>query len=286
MYKGAKSVVALNEDGYAQVSLGQLKASPQITLQKWGRVEGVLRLGHHPGANQQVILEPLQPGWPLQPPVYDPNAFQARTDDQGRFAITLVPPGEQTISRLVATGEGSWTHSLLATVEVKPGESTVANVGGTGRNVIGKIKFGESAAPDLKNGSVTISTPISKLMQKILQLKTDEERKTFYQSAEAQAAAKNPRNIPATLLADGSFQAEDVPPGKYEVNFQPYSPAEHGAWQTMTYTMFTSPKELIVPEAKDKEDDSSVDWGEVGLTNYSISIPKMPNMTNMTNGGK
>jgi hypothetical protein len=291
MYKGAKSVVALNEEGYAQVSLGQLKASPQIRLQKWGQVEGVLRLGHHPGANQQVVLEPLQPGWgianstpaSLQPPFYDPNAFQARTDDQGRFVITFVPPGGQTIARLVAAGEGSWTHSQLATVEVKPGETTVTNVGGTGRNVVGKIKCRESAAPDFKNGFLTINTPISKFMQKINQLRTDEERKTFYQSKEFQAVAKNPRNFFATLLPDGSFHAEDVPPGKYEASFQPRSPAEHGATYTMTYTMFTSPKELIVPEAKGKDDDSSVDWGEVELTKYSLPIPKM---TNMTNGGK
>jgi hypothetical protein len=291
MYEGAKSVIALNEEGYAQVSVEQLKTSPQIPLQKWGRVEGTLRLGHRPGANQQVVLDPLQPGWPitnstpvtLQPPFYDPDAFQARTDNQGRFVITFVPPGEQTIARLVATGEGSWTHSRLATVEVKPGETTVTNVGGTGRNVIGKIKFGESAAPDLKNGFCTISTPVSKFLQKVLQSKTDEERKAFYQSAEAQAAAKNPRSFPAALLPDGSFHAEDVLPGKYEVSFQPRLPAEHGTWQTMTYTLFASPKELIVPEAKDKDDDSSVDWGEVELTNYSVSIPKM---INMTNGGK
>ena len=36
MYEGAASVIALNEDGYAQVSLEQLKSSGTIALQKWG----------------------------------------------------------------------------------------------------------------------------------------------------------------------------------------------------------------------------------------------------------
>jgi hypothetical protein len=287
MYEHAESVIALNEEGYAQVSLEQLKASPQIRLQKWGRIESTLRLGHHPGTNQQVVLNRSQARWSannitpatLQPPFYEPNAFQARTDDQGRFVIMFVPPGEQTIARLVSTGGGAWTQSPLATVEVNPGETIVTNLGGTGRSVMGKIKFDESPSPDFKHGSVTIGTPISKFLQKIGQLKTDEERNKFYQSEEFKAAGKNPRSYFAAAQPDGSFQAEDVPPGKYEVTFQERFPGLNNA----TFTVFTSPKELVVPEAKDKDDDSSVDWGEVGLAKYTLPIPMF---TNVTNAGK
>ncbi|MGD0815574.1 MAG: hypothetical protein ABSA83_18430 [Verrucomicrobiota bacterium] len=286
MYERAASVIALNEEGYAQVSLGQLKASPQIRLQKWGRIEGTLRLGHHPGTNQQVALNRSQTRWMAgnstpatpQPPFYDPSAFQSRTDDQGRFVITFVPPGEQTVARLVPTGERAWMLDPLATVEVKPGETLVTNFGGTGRSVIGKIKFDESPAPDFKHGSVSITTPVSKFMQKANELKTDEERRAIYQSKEFQEGATGRRHIFAAVQPDGSFLAEDVPPGKYEVAFQErrMTPLGH-------LPPYTSPKEFIVPQAKDKDDDSSVDWGDVELAKHTVLIPRI---TNATNGGK
>jgi hypothetical protein len=267
MYEGAKSVVALNEEGYAQVSLAQLKASPQITLQKWGRIEGVLSFGHHPGTNQQIVLSPAQ--GTLQPPNYDFNAFQARTDGQGRFVITFVPPGEQTLARLVSTGDRSSMHSQVGAVMVKPGETTVTNVGGAGRTVTGTIKPGDVAASEIKHGFVTINTPISKIMRQVSALKTDEERKKFYQSEEYRAAMKVLRNFSTALLPDGSFRAEDVLPGNYEVNFHHRMPAEHGD----TLTTFTSLQELAVPEAKDKDDDSIVDWGEIKLEKHTMPMP-------------
>jgi hypothetical protein len=292
MYEGAKSVIALNEEGYAQVSLEQLKASPQITLQKWGRIEGTLRFGHHAGTNEQVVLDAPQPGWikntihkpgsstndvvitnsspaVLQPPYYDFNAFQAKTDERGRFVITFVPPGEQIIARLVPTGEGSWTHSQLTTVDVKPGETVVTNVGGTGRIVVGKVKVDDGVAPDFKNGFANISTPTSKLFSKIKDLKSDEERKAFFQSNEIQEAMKNHRSFSAVLLLDGSFRAEDVLPGKYEFGFQSRQPDKN----THSLPIFVSAQELVVPEARDKDDDSSVDWGAIELKPFAMPMP-------------
>jgi uncharacterized GH25 family protein len=292
MYEGAKSVIALNEEGFAQVSLEQLKASPQITLQKWGRIEGTLRVGHHAGTNEQVVLDAPQPRWikkmihktgqqtndviitnsspaMLQPPFYDSNAFQAKTDGQGRFVITFVPPGEQIIARLVPAGEGSWTHGRLATVDVKPGETVVTNVGGTGRTVIGRVKVDDGVVPDFKNGFASINTPTFKLFNKIKDLKSDEERKAFFQSKEIQEATKNHRSFSVVLLPDGSFRAEDVLPGKYEFGFQSRLPGIN----THTLTMFVSAQELVVPEARDKDDDSSVDWDTIELKPFTLPMP-------------
>ncbi len=228
LFEGTKSVIALNEEGYAQVSLEQLKASPQIQLQKWGRIEGVLRVGHHIGTNERVVLDAPQPMWPrsimkmihtagphtnvltitnsgpmlLPPPVYDPNAFQARTDDEGRFVISFVPPGPQIIARLVPLSANSWRHSRLVTVEVKPGETTVTNLGGTGRDIIGKAIFADGVPPDFATGRFDIvQTPTAKFSQQVRQLKTNEERQAFYQSAEVQAAMKRPPQFFGALAA-------------------------------------------------------------------------------------
>lgn len=294
MYEGAQSVIALNEEGYAQVSLQQLKASPRVTLQKWGRIEGMLRVGRHLGTNEQVVLNAAQTRWPgmnmhrkgrqtndlaatnsasevLQPPYFDFNAFLARTDAQGRFVITFVPPGEVTLARLVSAGQNSWTHSPLATVTVKAGETVVTNVGGTGRTVVGKIKFAESPGPGFANAFVQIVSPFSKFIRKAAELKTDEERDALYQSAEFQAATKERRYFSAALQPDGSFSAEDVLPGKYEINFQQRAMIQNGT----THTMFTAPEERTVPAAKDENDDSTVDLGEIVLEKTTMPIPKV-----------
>lgn len=295
MYEKAQSIIALNESGIAQVSLEQLKASPQITLQKWGRIEGTLRVGHYLGTNERVMVSAAMRRWSsmtirkpgqtngvieitnaspklLQPPFYDSAAFGARTDDQGRFIVTFVPPGKQVLSRMVPAGAGSWTSSQLATVEVEPGETVVTNVGGMGHTVIGTLKVADGSSLNFTNGYAVITTPTFKFMEQSRKLKTDAERQAFYQSPEVQKAYENFRSFSGLVLPDGSFRVEDVLPGNYEVNFQQrLMPDAH----TSTMTMFTSAREVTVPAAKDANDDSSVDLGTVELKKFDLPIPKM-----------
>ncbi len=293
MYEKAQSVVALNEMGIVQVSLEQLKTSPQITLQKWGRIEGTLRVGHHVGANESIHISQTMPQWSrmkiqksgqtnnfvsitnssptiIQLPFYDFNAFVAKTDDQGHFAITFVPPGKQTLSRMVPTGAGSSTSSQLAIVDVKPGETVVANAGGTGRTVIGMVKIADRSSIDFTNGYAIITTPMNVINEKAKQLKTDAEREAFYESPEVQKAYENYRGFSGLVAPDGSFRMEDVLPGTYEFNFQErFMP---GAQMT-SIKMFTSAQEITVPAAKDTNDDSVVDLGTIELKKLELPIP-------------
>jgi beta-lactamase regulating signal transducer with metallopeptidase domain len=280
-YEKAQSVVALNEEGYAQVSLEQLQSSPRITLQKWGRIEGSLVVNHHPGTNQTLSLNGDLPHWTkkvirlpgqtnapmvitnsnptgLPPPFYAQNAFQARTDEQGRFVFTYVPPGPQVISRRIPIGDRSWTQSQLATVQVMPGQTVTTNLGGAGRMVTGRLHFAGDAPVDFAGGMGVIMTPWFRIIEKAMQLKTDAERRAFYASPEAQAADENHRGFSVQVAADGAFRAEDVLPGKYEFQFQPISPdaTRKGAWMVLA-----SAEEFTVPAAKDRNDDSIVDLG-------------------------
>ena len=291
MYEGAQSVVALNEEGFARVSLEQLKASPRITLEKWGRIEGTLRVGRHLGTNEQVTVYPAMPSGPrmrgrktseqtneveitdsspamVRALAYDSKAFQARTDEQGRFVITFVPPAPHVIGRLVPTGDNSWRTSQLATVDVTAGETTVTNVGGTGRTVIGKVKTAEGTAPSFRNRSGYITTQSLKLLERGWQLKTDAERKAFFQSPEVQAAFRDRWAFSVLVSQDGSFRAEDVMPGKYEFQGVLADPKSSKREQ------FISVLDLVVPEATVKGDDSAVDWGEVELRKVTLPIPE------------
>lgn len=99
----------------------------------------------------------------------------------------------------------------------------------------------------------------------------------FYKSEEYRAAMKDHHNFSAAVLPDGSFRAEDVLPGKYEVNFHQRFMGVGVHITTERQFQFISPQELSVPEAKDKDDDSSVDWGEVKLGKYPNPVAKMAN---------
>jgi beta-lactamase regulating signal transducer with metallopeptidase domain len=293
MYEKAQSVVALNEEGYAQVSLEQLQSAPRITLQKWGRIEGSLVVNHHPGTNQTLDLSGGMPRWSkkvirypgqtnaplvitndspagLQPLFYVPNALQARTDEQGRFAFTYVPPGPQVISRRIPTGDRSWTQSQLATVQVVPGQTVTTNLGGTGRTVTGRLHFAGDPPVEFAGGMGVIMTPTYRIYEQASQLKTDAERRAFYALPEVQAANENHRGFSVRVAADGAFQAEDVLPGKYEFQFQPNSPAttRKGAWMVLA-----SVEEFTVPAAQDKSDDSTVNLGILEMKTRTFPQP-------------
>ena len=162
LYEGAQSVIAVNQEGYVQVGLDQLKQNPRVTLQKWGRIEGTLRVNHHPGTNETVQLSGPMSRWrvphppvaaerkrpnaahpsqaALPPPMYNSADFQAKTDDQGRFVLAFVPPGEQILQRRIPLGAGSWTQTPVGTVRVPPGETVVTNVGGGQVDATGHVK--------------------------------------------------------------------------------------------------------------------------------------------------
>jgi hypothetical protein len=63
-----------------------------------------------------------------------------------------------------------------------------------------------------------------------------------------------------------------VLPGKYEFNFQQRLADEKS--HTFTMTIFTSAQELVVPKARDKDDDSSVDWGTIELKKITMPMPE------------
>jgi beta-lactamase regulating signal transducer with metallopeptidase domain/uncharacterized GH25 family protein len=296
MYVGAKSVIALNDDGYVQVSLEDLKRSLQITLQPWGRIEGTVRLGQHfltnasvvlsdppripvsirtarPGATNNLIFTNSAPE-KLEPPIYDFEDFQARTDDQGRFVIAYVPPGEQTIARLVPEGNGAQMHSPLGTVLVKPGEVAKVQFGGGERTVTGKVVFADSNAPkDLSQAMAILQSGFTfNMIQRLQQAKTQEERMAVFESDEYRKALAHQNHYSVKLADDQSFTLEGVAPGNYEFGIQLVN--ENEMAHSTTAIIFTSPQKIFVPKTTDTNDDAPVDLGTIELK--KLVLPKFP----------
>jgi beta-lactamase regulating signal transducer with metallopeptidase domain len=265
MYETANSVVAVNDDGFAQVPLEELKTSPQIRLQPWGQIEGTLQVKGHPGTNETLIIDSANFG-PLRL-YYDNVAFRTRTDAQGAFTITYVPPGENYIVRRIAIGPGSWVFYPLGTVEVKPGDTTHVSLDASGRTVVGSVKFIEpDAAPAFTHAMADFHTPF-----KSRSYKTTEEMKSAMQSQEYKKERRDSRSYPVTLGPDGSFRAEDIPPGQYEFNvhFYPDDPSDPSFYGFMSRTPFT------IHESGNKSDSAPVDLGVIELKKRPI-LPAEP----------
>jgi hypothetical protein len=170
--------------------------------------------------------------------------------------------------------ERSWSTYTLGEVDVKPGEAAWANFAPSGRIVVGKVDLGTNEV-DFKYDRPLIHTPTSKWTRQLRELKTDEERKAFSQTDEAKAAMYNQRIFVAMISADGSFRAEDIPPGKYEIEIQLHGPPQMlSARARNTFTQFVSRTEVVVPEGKNENDDSTVDLGTVALEKLTWTLPQ------------
>jgi hypothetical protein len=266
MYEGAKSIVAVGDEGFAKISVAELKASPQITLQAWGCIEGTLHIGRRLGTNQVIVVS--MEAFDSQPLMYDGNVFQAKTDSHGQFVITYLPPGPRKLARLIPLGNSSWTQQPIGSVDVKPGGVTKAILGGTGETVIGKAKLSASSTPvDWKSVQGSIHTSFPKTFQRLQAMKTPDEQLAYQKTDEFKLAMKDAwkdfHTYPAVFSDDGSFVADEIPPGKYELDVQQANP--HDLPHVTTRTVLGR-AEISVTATAQAGTDATVDLGVLELT--------------------
>ena len=191
------AIVVLSEQGCALVTQNEFTASPTITVSPWGRIEGTLRIGARPGAEKHIAFLPkLSPGLDQSRIRFE---YDAQTDKDGYFAFPHVLPSEGTVARATPIDARARRLSHHIDVEVKSGQTTRVQIGGTGRPVVGKIVI-----PDIikdtfdwqyTDHSLIASSPDS--LYRILPLEVDEET---------------------------SFRVQDVPAGDYTLYVYAYGP--------------------------------------------------------------
>jgi peroxiredoxin len=300
------AVIVLEDEGFAEVKVGDLRRNPEVKLQPWARVEGKLMIGSRPGANEEMHL------WPAHIPYEDyPRDFPAlemylktETDSDGKFSFERVPPLNVQVyhgPKVKDEMMGMNPMSQITSFALKPGEVRRVTVGGQGRPVIGQVAVNgyegtikwrsdvywiEKILPPIEvlPAQVTVSR---ELAGKIQAADTPEERdrlseqmrktqeeiatktREFYQTEKGREYFFQNKKYCLNFKEDGSFRIEDVPGGKYRLRIDL---REGGS----DYMRFSSPtiasinKELEIPDSPGGRTDEAFDLGKIEVKSRNV----------------
>jgi RNA polymerase sigma factor (sigma-70 family) len=256
-----KAVVVVNDDaGYAVATADELAVNPTVTVQPWGRIEGVLRVGKSPASNQMVNL-----GIWGTSETYEWNlvshGFSVRTDANGRFVFPRVAPGDVWLTRTVIVRPGDGRQSGHHYVKVEPGDHLEVILGGIGRVVTGRIETNFSTNL-IFYGSMWANETHGMRYARNWRSMSDEEKRlsirAWRNSPESETFKQEVRNYEFPVERDGTFRVPDVLPARYRMQVradaprEPGKPPRHAAVAEIT---------VIVPELSAGESDEPFDVG-------------------------
>lgn len=236
-------LVVIGEKGYAEVDQNELSANKgNVVLQPWATVTGRLLVGNTPRANETVSAWQERQHKPGMPQPY--HDLKGTTDADGNYRIDRVPPGKVGIGRDIRLRENMTGRTLTQKITVEPGQTTVVNLGGTGRPVVGRFVWPEGAkVQSLQVGHYSLATEVRKAMVEVSQrfipegfqtwdaerrkawLRTDEAKELRAKmDAATQEIYGRQRRYSFAIEADGSFRVDNVEPGTYELTLQAHAP--------------------------------------------------------------
>jgi hypothetical protein len=242
-------LIANHDSGFAEVTQEQFEGSSEIRLRAWGRIEGRVLLGDKPEANCTLQfssrLADASRAFVLS------CVNWARTDTEGRFRLERVMPGSGCVSRLITTQfprlpgpfGGSLSPGWQQWVNVKPSETVIVAIGGTGRSVAGRLEL--SREPDIPIDWTT-NWPVA-----IQRWDVENER-----------AEEATFTCQGKLDEVGRFEIPDVPPGAYRLTCRVW-----GAFSVDTVgyppTVGNAEYDFTVRPVGGERNDEAVDLGVI-----------------------
>jgi len=264
-------IIAVQDEGYAEVTQDAFKASTDIKLQPWGKIEGKLMIGSKPGASQTINLSYNRPFDEKAPRYF--VQYEATTDKDGNFSFAQVVPGEIQVSRSLmqhlpgGVMTSAYTHTSWVTV--KAGETAKVALGGTGRPIVGKINLPPDAA--IKGWTFTNSGMNTKQSEPKYpdgwdDFTPEQQQEWWKKRTESDEYKKQLRTIHNYSLVidpDGKFRADDVEPGAYQLYImmsEPMHPTK--GWGE---PVASANKVVVVPEIPGGRTDEPLDIGTLDM---------------------
>lgn len=216
------AVVVVHPECCAEVGRAAFEADPTIRAKPWGRVEGVARIGGKPAAGAAIRYFADRLGNPDVPRVSDEG--ETKADAIGRFVLERILPGDVRVARSFgdAADFRGWSNGVL--LEVKPGETARAEVGGLGRPVIATIAIPPGFDPKadyVAYSEFEIESPRppiahAKEAANTKNWSATEWANRWWASPEGHEYRRHYyRFRQAKLRPDGTIRAEDIPSGDY-----------------------------------------------------------------------
>lgn len=257
----ARAVVAVHREGIASVAITPTNHSVSIQLQAWGRIQGLLRLKTRPNFGQQIVLSanpiPVSEGTVI----LSPGDYMTKTDEQGNFAFDQAPPGQFFL--YVANLNEPCNH--LTPVQVQPGATAIVQVGGTGGIVSGRLVL--SHPDQTMDWSKQLIRPVLQTKMPfppgLAGLARADWWEKYSKSEEGRARILSVCNYPLTVQPDGTFTAEDVPPGDYELSGQLSDAAVDLSRGVMGHTIASFRQDVTVPQPAEGQATETINLGAV-----------------------
>jgi len=251
--EGPYRLVAVGDAGFAEASPEDFAKSPTLRLAPWARIEGEVRLGKNPGGGETVTFDPDRPTGPARTPpqLMLSLGVETKADAEGRFVMERVVPRPGRVGRVLVSelGGGATSHmpTGMTAVEVRPGETARVVVGGKGRPVVGRVAVdGVPGGPiDWSRNQPVRITSEPGFLGRLLG-----------------GAAARQETYGGGFDRDGTFRAEDVPPGSYNLSVALDAPVEPGR-PGIREQLGGATRSITVPEGDQGE---PVDVGEVTIT--------------------
>jgi RNA polymerase sigma factor (sigma-70 family) len=221
---GTTTLVFRDDFGYAELPVDPAKPKQDIVLQPYAVVEGVFRRGKVPVANEVVGFTRLTRG--RRGHVY--YSTDHKTDAEGRFSLRIAASDGYLYTR--RNVQRQFIHRHYTYLKLTPGQKVVADLGGSGRDVVGHVvppEGGErldwSVFPGYSNTCqlTWVDRPGFPQPAGFDKLPEDEQRRLQEQweqtTPEGQTSLRRSWSEDFLINPDGSFLIEDVPAGKHRI---------------------------------------------------------------------
>ncbi len=236
------ALIIVHESGYAEAVYDPTKPIEEpIRLVAWGKVEGRLQIAEAIGAEREIVLQynGKEDVGKLARVRHDNKVTTTAT---GEFRFERVLPVSANIGINVITHSSRGGHTSAMShryvIDIKPGETTSIDLGGTGHSVKGKLipPANPRETVDWEFSRITIKNALGlpPLVPYPAELETDAERENWFQNwritpaalpwlASAAAYSKKQNAVVRYMCRvdqDGTFAIHDLPSGSFTFEFK------------------------------------------------------------------